>query len=59
MTYAEAMHRYGSDKPDLRVKLEFTELTEVMKDVDFKVFSARPPPRAAAWPRCACRAAPR
>jgi aspartyl-tRNA synthetase len=42
MTYAEAMHRYGSDKPDLRVKLEFTELTEVMKDVDFKVFSARP-----------------
>ncbi len=40
LTYAEAMHRYGSDKPDLRVKLEFTELTEVMKDVDFKVFSA-------------------
>jgi aspartyl-tRNA synthetase len=40
MTYAEAMHRYGSDKPDLRVKLEFTELTKVMKDVDFKVFSA-------------------
>jgi aspartyl-tRNA synthetase len=39
MTYAEAMHKYGSDKPDLRVKLEFTELTEVMKDVDFKVFS--------------------
>ena len=40
MKYAEAMHRYGSDKPDLRVKLEFTELTDVMKDVDFKVFSA-------------------
>jgi len=39
MTYAEAMFRFGSDKPDLRVKLEFTELTEVMKDVDFKVFS--------------------
>ncbi len=39
LTYGEAMHRYGSDKPDLRVKLEFTELTEVMKDVDFKVFS--------------------
>ena len=38
-TYAEAMHRFGSDKPDLRVKLEFTELTDVMKDVDFKVFS--------------------
>ncbi|MDD3786556.1 MAG: aspartate--tRNA ligase [Hydrogenophaga sp.] len=39
MTYAEAAHRFGSDKPDLRVKLEFTELTDVMKDVDFKVFS--------------------
>ncbi len=39
MTYAQAMHRFGSDKPDLRVKLEFTELTDVMKDVDFKVFS--------------------
>jgi aspartyl-tRNA synthetase len=40
MAYAEAMHRFGSDKPDLRVKLEFTELTDVMGDVDFKVFSA-------------------
>jgi len=39
MKYAEAMHRYGSDKPDLRVKLEFTELTDVMRDVEFKVFS--------------------
>jgi len=39
MAYSEAMHRYGSDKPDLRVKLEFTELTDVMVDVDFKVFS--------------------
>jgi aspartyl-tRNA synthetase len=39
LTYTEAMHRYGSDKPDLRVKLEFTELTDVMKDVEFKVFS--------------------
>ncbi|MCC7151677.1 MAG: aspartate--tRNA ligase, partial [Rubrivivax sp.] len=39
LTYGEAMHRYGSDKPDLRVKLEFTELTDVMRDVDFKVFS--------------------
>ncbi|WP_119288083.1 aspartate--tRNA ligase [Azohydromonas sediminis] len=39
MTYAEAMHRFGSDKPDLRVKLEFTELTDVMADVEFKVFS--------------------
>ena len=39
MTYADAMFLYGSDKPDLRVKLQFTELTEVMTDVDFKVFS--------------------
>ncbi len=39
MTYADAMFQYGSDKPDLRVKLQFTELTEVMADVDFKVFS--------------------
>ncbi|WP_332742923.1 aspartate--tRNA ligase [Hydrogenophaga sp.] len=40
MAYSEAMHRFGSDKPDLRVTLEFTELTDVMGDVDFKVFSA-------------------
>ena len=39
MKYADAMHLYGSDKPDLRVKLQFTELTDVMKSVDFKVFS--------------------
>jgi aspartyl-tRNA synthetase len=39
MTYAQAMHQYGSDKPDLRVKLKFTELTDVMRDVDFKVFA--------------------
>ncbi|WKB52169.1 aspartate--tRNA ligase [Eleftheria terrae] len=39
MSYADAMRLYGSDKPDLRVKLEFTELTDVMADVDFKVFS--------------------
>jgi len=39
MTFQEAAHRYGSDKPDLRVKLEFTELTDVMTDVDFKVFA--------------------
>ena len=39
MKYSDAMRLYGSDKPDLRVKLEFTELTDCMKDVDFKVFS--------------------
>ena len=40
MTYADAMALYGSDKPDLRVKLQFTELTDVMKTVDFKVFNS-------------------
>ena len=38
MAYAEAMSRYGSDKPDLRVNLELIELTDLMKTVDFKVF---------------------
>jgi aspartyl-tRNA synthetase len=40
MAWGEAMQRYGSDKPDLRVGMEFTDLTDVMKDVDFKVFAA-------------------
>ena len=40
MTYADAMRLYGSDKPDLRINMEFTELTDVMADVDFKVFSS-------------------
>jgi aspartyl-tRNA synthetase len=40
MTYQEAMQRFGSDKPDLRVNLELIELTEDMKDVEFKVFSS-------------------
>ena len=39
LTYDEAMRDYGSDKPDLRVPLKLTELTDVVKDVDFKVFS--------------------
>jgi len=40
MSYQEAINRYGSDKPDLRINLELTELTDVMKKVDFKVFAA-------------------
>jgi len=40
ITFAEAMLKYGSDKPDLRVPLQLTELTDAMKTVDFKVFSA-------------------
>lgn len=39
MTYAEAMHRYGSDKPELRIPLELTELSDLMRDVEFKVFA--------------------
>jgi aspartyl-tRNA synthetase len=39
MSYFDAMRLYGSDKPDLRVNLQFAELTDVMKDVEFKVFS--------------------
>lgn len=40
MSWKEAMHRFGSDKPDLRIPLEFVELSDVMKSVEFKVFSA-------------------
>ena len=39
MSYAEAMNRFGSDKPDLRVTLELTEVTDAVRDVAFKVFS--------------------
>ncbi len=39
MTHVEAMARYGSDKPDLRVTLELTEVTDAVKDVAFKVFA--------------------
>lgn len=40
MTYAEAMRRYGSDKPDLRTDLELVECTEYFKDTPFRVFQA-------------------
>jgi len=40
MSYADAMRDYGSDKPDLRITLKLTELTELMRDVEFKVFRA-------------------
>jgi aspartyl-tRNA synthetase len=39
LSWAEAMHRFGSDKPDLRVTLELTELTDAVRDVAFKVFA--------------------
>ncbi len=39
MTYAEAMRRYGSDKPDLRIALELVDVADLVKDCDFKVFA--------------------
>lgn len=39
MSYAEAMRRYGSDKPDLRIPLELVDVEDLLKDVEFKVFS--------------------
>ena len=39
MSYAEAMHRYGSDKPDLRIDMELVDIGDLMDNVEFKVFS--------------------
>lgn len=39
MTYAEAMNRFGSDKPDLRIDMELVDIGDLMEDVEFKVFS--------------------
>jgi aspartyl-tRNA synthetase len=39
MTYAEAMQRFGSDKPDLRNPIELVDVADILKDVEFKVFS--------------------
>jgi len=39
MTYAEAMQRYGSDKPDLRIDIELVEVADVLEEIEFKVFS--------------------
>ncbi|NHN37928.1 aspartate--tRNA ligase [Pseudomaricurvus alcaniphilus] len=39
MPYAEAMQTYGSDKPDLRIPLQLTEIKDLLKDIDFKVFA--------------------
>ncbi|HTC16565.1 MAG TPA: aspartate--tRNA ligase, partial [Steroidobacteraceae bacterium] len=62
ITYAEAMRRYGSDKPDLRVALELVDVADLVRDCDFKVFAgpAKDPagrvaalrvPKGAAMPR--------
>jgi aspartyl-tRNA synthetase len=53
MTYDDAMRDYGSDKPDLRVPLKLAELTDAVKDVDFKVFAA--PANAPGGRVCALR----
>lgn len=39
MTYKEAMHRFGSDKPDLRIPLEIVDLSDLMQTVEFKIFA--------------------
>ncbi len=39
MSYADAMARYGTDRPDLRIPLELSEVSDLLKDVEFKVFS--------------------
>ena len=53
LTYDEAMRDYGSDKPDLRVPLKLAELTDAVRDVDFKVFSG--PANAPGGRVCALR----
>jgi aspartyl-tRNA synthetase len=40
MTYAEAIRRFGSDKPDLRIPLELVDVSDLMREVEFKVFAA-------------------
>jgi aspartyl-tRNA synthetase len=39
MPYSEAMHRYGSDKPDLRIPLELVDVADLLQDIEFKVFA--------------------
>jgi aspartyl-tRNA synthetase len=58
MSYAEAMSRYGSDKPDMRVTLEIVDVGDVMRTSRSRSSPARPTIRKAASPRCASPAAP-
>jgi aspartyl-tRNA synthetase len=53
LTYDEAMRDYGTDKPDLRIPLKLAEITDAVKDVEFKVFSG--PANAAGGRVCALR----
>jgi aspartyl-tRNA synthetase len=49
MSYAEAMRRYGSDRPDLRIPLELVDIKDLMTAVEFKVFSAPANSPTVAW----------
>ena len=56
MPFEEAMRRYGSDKPDLRIPLELVDVADQLKEVEFKVFSVRPTiRRACRRPACTGR----
>ncbi len=58
MPFEEAMRRYGSDKPDLRIPLELVDVADQLKEVEFKVFSVRPTIRRGVSPPCVYRAPP-
>lgn len=59
MPYSEAMRRFGSDKPDLRNPMELVDVADLLKDVDFKVFSGPANDPKAAWLHCASQVAQR
>jgi aspartyl-tRNA synthetase len=57
MTYAEAMRRYGSDKPDLRIDLELVDIASTVKGCGFKVFADwAANAEGGGWSRCGARA---
>ena len=55
MTWADAMERYGSDKPDLRIDWELVSIDDLMSEVDFKVFSGPAQDPESVWRRSRCR----
>ncbi len=58
MPFEEAMRRYGSDKPDLRIPLELVDVADQLKEVEFKVFSGPANDPKGVSPPCVCRAPP-